>query len=88
MIENAFKAPLNLSPLKCTYLGEKIISITLALSQKIEIEKWPHRTLFQCINCSYNNVAKGIRFLDKKQFLFKQENLMQVRAYERYVPLS
>ena len=23
MIENSFKAPLNLSPLKCTYLGKK-----------------------------------------------------------------
>ena len=28
----------------------------------------------RCINCSYNNVAKDIRLLDKKrQFLFMQE---------------
>ena len=27
----------------------------------------------RCLNCSYNNVAKGIRLLDKKQFLFIQE---------------
>ena len=27
----------------------------------------------RCINCSYNNVAKGIRLLDKKQVLFIQE---------------
>ena len=24
----------------------------------------------RCINCSYNNVAKGIRLLDKKAFFF------------------
>ena len=35
-----------------------------------------------------NNVAKGIRLLDKKHFLFIQENLMQVRALERYIPLK
>ena len=68
--------------------GHKFISVTLALSQKNEVETWPHRTSFQCINCSYNNVAKGIRFLDKKQFLFIQENLMQVGAFERCIPLS
>ena len=39
------------------------------------------------INCSYNNVAKGIRLLDKKAFkLFIQENF-HVRAFERYIPL-
>ena len=47
VIENSSKAPLNFSPLKCTYLGE-IISISLALCQKNEIEKWPLRTSVQC----------------------------------------
>ena len=41
----------------------------------------------RCIKCSYNNVAKGIRLLDKKAFfLFIQEkNFMQVRAFKRYI---
>ena len=37
----------------------------------------------RCINCSYNNVAKGICLLD---FLLIQEKIMQVRAFERYIP--
>ena len=44
-----------------------------------------------CKICSYNNVAKGIRLLDKKKqqhFLFLQEKIMQVRAFERYIPLN
>ena len=40
------------------------------------------------INCSYNNVAKGIRLLDKKAILFTHENFMQLRAFERYIPLK
>ena len=37
----------------------------------------------RCISCSYNNVAKGIRLLEKKKaFIF-----MQLRAFERYIPL-
>ena len=49
MIEKSFNAPLNLSPLiKMHILGEKFISISLALSQKNEIEKWPLRTSVQC----------------------------------------
>ena len=40
------------------------------------------------INCSYNNVAKGIHLLDKKHFLFIQEKIMQVSAFQRYIPLS
>ena len=42
----------------------------------------------RCINCSYNNVAKGMRLLNKKHLLFIQENSMQVRAFERYTPLK
>ena len=38
------------------------------------------------LNCSYNNVAKGIRLLDKKAFL-NRNNFMQVIAFERYIPL-
>ena len=42
----------------------------------------------RCLSCSYNNVAKGIRLLDKKEFLFIQEKFMQVRAFERYIPFN
>ena len=42
----------------------------------------------RCINCSYNIVAKGIRLLNEKAFLFIQESFMQVRAFERYIPLK
>ena len=44
----------------------------------------------RCISCSYNNVAKAsIRLLDKNHFLFIQEKkIMQVRAFERYIPLN
>ena len=54
-----------------------------------------HKVIYvRCINCSYNNVAKGIRFLDtkarlyklQKRFLITQENTQekngQVRAFE------
>ena len=42
----------------------------------------------RCINCSYNNVAKGVRLVGKKALLFKQEKIMQVRAFERYIRRS
>ena len=42
----------------------------------------------RCIHCSYNNVAKGSHLLDKTAFLFIQENFMQVRAFERYIPYA
>ena len=43
----------------------------------------------RCLNCSYNNMAKGIRLLDKKAFFcLYRSNFMQVRAFERYIPLS
>ena len=38
----------------------------------------------RCIKCSYNNVAKGIRLPDKKS---NSCLYMQVRAFERYIPL-
>ena len=31
--------------------------------------------------CSYNNAAKGIRLLDKKQFLFIQENFHASKSF-------
>ena len=35
---------------------------------------WGRKVIYmRCINCSYNNVAKGIRLLDIKAFLFIQE---------------
>ena len=41
-----------------------------------------------CINCSNNNVAEGIRLLDKKIiFCLYRKNVMQVRAFERFIPL-
>ena len=43
----------------------------------------------RCINCSYNNVAKGIHLLDKKTFfVYTGKKFMQVRSFERYIPLS
>ena len=43
----------------------------------------------RCINCSYNNIAKGIRLLDKyeKTAIFMQEK-NHTRAFESSVPLS
>ena len=41
----------------------------------------------RCINCVYNNVAKGIRILDKKAFLFIQENVHASKSFEGYIPL-
>ena len=39
----------------------------------------------RCINCSYSNVAKGIRLLDKKaNFVYTGKKNMQLRAFERY----
>ena len=43
----------------------------------------------RCINCSYKNAAKGLRLLDKKAFfVFTGKNFMQVRAFERDIPLK
>ena len=43
----------------------------------------------RCINCSYINVAKGIRLLDKKNnSCLYRRIFMQVRTFERYISLS
>ena len=42
----------------------------------------------RCIRCSYNNVAKSIGLLDKKAILVYRKILMQVGAFERYIPLK
>ena len=43
----------------------------------------------RCISCSYNNVAKGIRLLDKKkQFLFIQENFHASQSYLKIYTLK
>ena len=43
----------------------------------------------RCISCPYNNVAKGISLLDKKATLvYTGKFFMQVRAFERYIPLN
>ena len=39
------------------------------------------------INCSYNNVAKGIPLLDKKPFLFKQEKIHASKSFWKIYPL-
>ena len=47
-----------------------------------------HKVIYvRCINFSYNNVAKGNRLLEKKQFCLCRNKFMQVRAFERYIPL-
>ena len=35
----------------------------------------------RCISCLYNNVAKSIRLLDKKQFLLIQENFHASKSF-------
>ena len=42
----------------------------------------------RCVNCSYNNVAKGICLLDKNIFRLYRKIFVQVRAFERYIPLK
>ena len=42
----------------------------------------------RCINCSYNNVAKGVRLLDKKAIFVYTGKIMQIRAFERYIALK
>ena len=39
------------------------------------------------INCSHNNVTKGIHLLDKRAF-FNTGIFMQIRAFERYIPVN
>ena len=44
----------------------------------------------RCINCSYNsmdNMAKGIRLLDKKAIFLYRKKFIQVRAFESNIPL-
>ena len=42
----------------------------------------------RCINCSYNNEAKGTCLLVKKKFLLYRNDHMQVRDFERYILLK
>ena len=42
----------------------------------------------RCISCSYNYEAKSIRLLDKKANCLYRKSFMQVRAFERYIPLT
>ena len=42
----------------------------------------------RCINCSHNNVAKGIRLLDINAiFVYTGKKFIQVRTKERYIPI-
>ena len=38
-------------------------------------------TYVRCISCSYNNVPKSICLLDKKQFMFIQENFHASKSF-------
>ena len=58
----------------------------LPITQKLYVGR--KVSYVRCIKCSYNNVAKGIRLFDKKAFFVYAGNSMQVRAFERYIPLS
>ena len=42
-----------------------------------------HKRIYvRCINCSYNNVAKGIHLIDKnKQYLFIQEKFHPSKSF-------
>ena len=42
----------------------------------------------RCINCSYNNVAKGIRLLNEKAFLFIQERFHASKSFSKIYPLK
>ena len=43
----------------------------------------------RCISCSYNNVTKGIRLLDKKkQFLFIQEHFNASKSFWKIYPFN
>ena len=42
----------------------------------------------RCKSYSYNNVAKGICLLDKKQFLFIQENVHTSKSFCEIYPLK
>ena len=43
----------------------------------------------RCINCSYNNIAKGIRLLDKIAiFVYAGKKFTQVRAFESNFSLN
>ena len=39
-------------------------------------------------SCSYNNVAKGIRLLKKKQFMFIQENFHASKSFWKIYPIN
>ena len=48
---------------------------------------WGRKVIYvTCISCSYNNVAKGIRLLESNSCLYRKI-FMQVRGFERYIPL-
>ena len=53
---------------------------------------WGRKVIYvRCIKCSCNNVAKGIRLLDKKTttfFCLYRKNFMQVTAFEDLYPLK
>ena len=50
---NNFKAPLNLSPLKCTYLGKNHFNNISAKSEKMKLKGGHLELRFKVVNCSH-----------------------------------
>ena len=42
---------------------------------------WGLKWYVRCMNCSYNNVAKAIRLLEKKAILFMQEKFYASKSF-------
>ena len=42
----------------------------------------------RCITCSYNNVAKGVRLLDKNIFVFIQEKIHASKSFRKIYPIK
>ena len=50
---------------------------------------WWRKVIYvRYMNCSYNIVAKGIRLLDKKAFLFIQEKFHASKSFWKIYPLN
>ena len=48
-----------------------------------------HKVIYvRCINCPYDNVAKGIRLFDKKQSLIVQEQIYASNSFWKIYSLK
>ena len=66
--------------------NSKILMSMLLIAQKLYVGA--SSDLCEMNKLFYNNVIKGIRLLDKKQFCFYRKKFVRVRAFEGYFPLS